>query len=290
MIYLPPDMDILSPVDDHIFKTLLIHPDAKPALIDLLSASIEWQVKDVIVRNNELPVTDNDEKNERLDVNCALDNGDQADMEMHGSRIQEFDDKHTSFVNKYIYYLTDLHSSQKSKGKKYHELVRTYQITFCDYNIFPERKGYITRASLRTPRGKQITDQINFILIELSKLEELLKKPVSKLTPLEMWSIFFKFASDVKHRDIVNKLFIEREEIAMAGALLMEISQDERERARNRSRRMFETDMDSNWLTAEARGKRERSLEIARELKNTGAEISYIAKLTRLTIAQVKEA
>jgi type II secretory pathway component PulF len=40
----------------------------------------------------------------------------------------------------------------------------------------------------------------------------------------------------------------------MAGTLLMEISQDEHERARNRSRRMYETDVISNLLTAEARG------------------------------------
>ena len=69
----------------------------------------------MLVRNNELPVSDNDEKGERLDVNCTIDGGDQADVEMHGSSIVEIDDEHTNFLNKYIYYLTDLHSSQKSR-------------------------------------------------------------------------------------------------------------------------------------------------------------------------------
>ena len=40
----------------------------------------------------------------------------------------------------------------------------------------------------------------------------------------------------------------------MAASLLQEISQDERERAIQRSRRMFETDMISDLLTAEERG------------------------------------
>ncbi|MCL2387153.1 MAG: hypothetical protein FWC89_06335 [Defluviitaleaceae bacterium] len=40
----------------------------------------------------------------------------------------------------------------------------------------------------------------------------------------------------------------------MAGALLLDISQDERERAKLRSKRMYETDQISNILTAEARG------------------------------------
>jgi len=290
MIILPTDVEILSPVDDHIFKTLLTHPEAKPVLISVLSAAMDRQVVDAFVRNNELPVSDDNEKGERLDVNCTIYGGDQADVEMHGSRIEEVDGSHKSFVNKYIYYLTDLHSSQKSKGVKYHELARTYQITFCNYTIYPQRDDYITRASMRTPDGEQVTDQINFILVELSKLDEILKKPVDKLTPLEMWSIFFKFAPDVKRRDVVNKVIAEKGEIAMAGALLMEISKDERERARYRSRRMFETDQTSNILTAEARGENRAKLEMARNLKNLGDPFDKIVSVTGLTLAQVESA
>jgi len=40
MIILPPDIDILSPIDDHIFKTLLTHPDAKLVLLSVLSSSL----------------------------------------------------------------------------------------------------------------------------------------------------------------------------------------------------------------------------------------------------------
>ena len=70
---LPRDADILPPTYDHIFKTLLTHPDAKPALIDITSATIDRTVKDAIVRNNELPAMDTEEKAERLDVNCVVD-------------------------------------------------------------------------------------------------------------------------------------------------------------------------------------------------------------------------
>jgi len=285
MIILPLDADILSPVDDHIFKTLLTHPEAKPVLIDVLSAAMDRHVVDAVVRNNELPVSDDNEKGERLDVNCTIDGGDQADVEMHGSRIEEVDGGHTSFVNKYIYYLTDLHSSQKSKGVKYRDLARTYQITFCNYTIYPHRKDYITRASMRTPEGEQLTDQINFILVELSKLDEILKKPVDKLTPLEMWSIFFKFAPDVKRRAVVNKVIAEKEEIAVAGALLMEISKDERERAHYRSRRMFETDKFHNEATIEYRG----ILKVARNLKNLSYPIEKIMEATGLSSVEIEK-
>ena len=220
MIILPHDIDILSPIDDHIFKTLMMHPDAKPALISIISASIDRPVIDAEVRNNELPISDDSEKGERLDVNCTIEGGDQVDVEMHGSRSEEVDDVHTNFFNKYVYYLTDLHSSQKSKGIPYYKLVRTYQVTFCNYEIYPNRTDFITRATLRSADGFEVSNQINFILFELSKLEELLKKSPCELSSLEQWCIFLRFAADTKRRDVVNKVIAERSEIAVAGTKL----------------------------------------------------------------------
>ena len=72
MAQLPIDADILPPSDDRIFKTLLTHPDAKPVLMDVVSAAIERPVIDVQVRNIELPVMDINEKYECFDVNCTI--------------------------------------------------------------------------------------------------------------------------------------------------------------------------------------------------------------------------
>jgi len=287
---LPRDADILPPSYDDIFKTLLTHPDAKPALIDIVSATIDRIVKDAVVRNNELPALDTEEKAERLDVNCVVDNDDQVDIEMHGEHIEEpIPGQHISLTNKSIYYLTDLHSSQKSKGVKYANMVRTYQATFCSYTVYPKYKGFITRASLRRPDGEEISDQINFIVVELSKLKELLKKPTDQLTSLEAWSIFLRYAPDVRQRALVNRIIEERSEIAVAGALLMEISQDERERAKFRSRRMFETDQASNFLTAVERETDLRMQEAARNLKSKGISIKDIVESTGLSFAVVEK-
>ena len=76
----------------------------------------------------------------------------------------------------------------------------------------------------------------------------------------------------------------------MAGALLMEISQDERERARIRSRRMYETDQMSNILTAEARGRDLEAQEMIRNMKNQGISIEVIAKAApRYSTAEIEE-
>ena len=85
----------------------------------------------------------------------------------------------------------------------------------------------------------------------------------------------------------------------MAGELLMRISQDERERAMFRSRRMYQTDLQSNLATAEDRGRRigqqegrqegrlERNLEIARMMLSAGEPMEKIMSYTGLTKQEI---
>jgi len=78
-------------------------------------------------------------------------------------------------------------------------------------------------------------------------------------TIFEKWSLFFKFASDQMHRNLINDIIKEKKEISMAAVLLQKISKEENLRAKLRSQRMFETDRISDLLTAEERGElRER--------------------------------
>ena len=199
------------------------------------------------------------EKAERFDINCTIDTGDQVDVEMHSTMINESGEKRANFLNKYTYYMTDLHSSQKSKGKEYSELVRTYQVTFCSHSVFNDQVDFVSRFAMRTETGILVVDQINMIIVELSKLNDALKKPVEKLTTFEKWSLFFKYAQEPVQRKHINDIIREKEEIGMAAELLQEISKDERERAILRSRRMAETDLFSNLRTAEKVGEaRER--------------------------------
>ena len=55
-------------------------------------------------------------------------------------------------------------------------------------------------------------------------------------------------------RNKINDIIKEKEEIGMAAAILQEISQDEREKALLRSRKMYEMDMFSNEMTLQRIG------------------------------------
>jgi hypothetical protein len=257
--------EILPPSDDYVFKAILTHPDAKPALMDLISTFIKRTVTDVLIRNNELPTGNTDEKNIRLDVNCVIDDGSQVDVEMQGSRLEGLDGGRDSLINKTVYYLTDLHSSQKSKNVKYIDLVKTYQITFSTHDIF-KGSEYVTEASLRTHTGLQISDQIHMIIVELDKLGDVLKKPVGEMTPLEMWSAFLGYAADPSQRKLINEVLDKKEAISMAATVL----------ARGRRAGLEE-------------GRLEGLRETARNMKTEGMSIEAIARLTKLSVSEVEK-
>lgn len=293
---LPMSADILPPSDDRVFKLILTSPEAKAGLIKLISAIIGRNVVDVALHPNELPSGNTEEKAERFDVNCKIDDGSQVNLEMQASRMQEdIGGQHKNLKGKSVYYLTDLHSSQPSKGvRRYDRLARTYQITFCSYTVFPNQTEYVNSFSLRhDTTGEPLCDAIQLIFVELSKLTELLEKPISEMTVLDKWSLFLQYAPDPEHREKVNEVIESEEVLQMAGNLLMSISQDERERAIFRSRRKFQTDLQSDLATAKdngrAEGRMERSIEIARNLLKVGLPIDQIVTVTGLTQAEVEK-
>ena len=283
-------LEILPPSDDRVFKRILTTPDVKPALIDLVSAIIEKPVKDVIIRNSEIPPEDNNEKAERLDVNVRTDDESQVDLEMQASSIEEDPGgEHLNLKGKSLYYLTDLHSSQPSKGiRRYDKLAKTYQVTFCSYTVFPNSPDYVNSFSFRNNKNyEQLSDALNVVFVELTKLKQIMAKDVSDMTDLEKWAIFFRYANESQFRETVNKVIESKEALKVAGSALMSISQDEVERAVYRSRRMFQTDLQSNLATAEDRGSKNKAIAIAKKMLIKGKPRDEILEFTELSPADL---
>lgn len=292
---LPIGADILPASDDRVFKLLMTAPEAGPGLIKLISSIIGRNVTDVVVDKNELPATDTEEKSERFDVNCKIDDGSQINIEMQASRMQEdAGGGHRNIKGKSIYYLCDLHRSQPSKGvRRYDRLVRTYQITFCSYTVFPKRTEFVNPFSMRHDiTNDLLTDAISIIFVELSKLGDIVNKPVDDMTVLEKWSVFFEYADNPAYREAVNKIIESEEVLQMATNLLMSISKDEHERAVFRSRKKFQTDYESDMATAKDNGRAEgeaaKAFDIARSAIGMNMPDDVIMKLTGLTAKEIK--
>jgi predicted transposase/invertase (TIGR01784 family) len=140
-----------------------------------------------------------------------------------------------------------------------------------------------------------LSGAIHVIYVELSKLGGIMRKSVDDMTDLEKWALFLQYANIPEYRETVNKVIQSKEALQMAGSLLMSVSKDEREQAVYRSRRMYETDMQSNLATAEDRGiqigerqgEQRKAFAIARNLLGMNMPLDQIVTVTGLTREEV---
>jgi predicted transposase/invertase (TIGR01784 family) len=219
-----------------------------------------------------------------------------------GNFLRGADGGHKNLKGKSIYYLCDLHSSQPSKGlRRYDKLAQTYQVTFCSYTVFLNLPDYVNSFSMRCDTNNELlSDAIHVIYVELSKLGGIMRKSVDEMTDLDKWALFFQYANIPEYRETVNRIIQSKEALQMAGSLLMSVSKDERERAVYRSRRMYQTDMQSNLATAEdrgeqrgiqigeQRGRQEGAFAIARNLLGMNMPLDQIVTATGLTREEVE--
>jgi predicted transposase/invertase (TIGR01784 family) len=241
-----------------------------------------------------MPVSDAMEKQERFDVNCVVDRGEegtggeQVEVEMQANAMlgDSFETSHSNIKSRSILNLCDLHAKQRRRGIAYSDFMRSFQITLCDYTVFPASKDFLHQYRLRTAAGEELSDMITVIFVELTKLGEILKKPVKAMSGAEMWAVFFEYADQPRQDAVIKAIAGEKGEIMEAANILTSISRDEDECAKFRARRKFQQDVEHNRITSFRLGKEEGRQEekyiIAKALLKT-MPIRDIADLTGLT-------
>ena len=302
MSLLPKDADILSPCDDRVFRLLLTAPEAEPTLKLVAEEIVQQPVKKVEVRGNELPVHDTEGKQERFDVHCKINNDMQSNIEMQSQPMEEVKgSSHSNLRARSVFNLCKLYVSQESIGMQYDSLSRTYQVMFCGFTVFRERKDFINTFSMRHDLDNGLLhNAIQSIFVELTKLREILKKPIEHMTNMERFAIFLKYADNPRHRETVNDVIRSREALVVASEVLQSISRDENERAIFRSRRKYQMDLASDLATMEQRGinkgialgrtegERAKAFSIAQGLLSTNLTIEEIVRITGLTRTEIE--
>ncbi len=84
-----------------------------------------------------------------------------------------------------------------------------------------------------------------------------MEKPTNEMTKQELWGIFFKCTLDRDKRQVVNEILRLAEAIAMAGALLQTLSEDDHTRARLITEYKNAVDLQSKMVSARRKGWRE---------------------------------
>jgi predicted transposase/invertase (TIGR01784 family) len=242
---------ILPAFDDHVFKSHVSNPLARPGLSELISDIVKRPVAELAVRQNEIGVQDSEAKASVLDVNCAEGTdgkGDQFNVEMNANQMKgdNLENEQVNLRCRMIYNMCELHASQSAKGKQYSKLVRTYQITFANYETTPEKHKMVEWYSMRNDENKLLSDHINAILIDLTFATEIAKKSVDEMTNEEMWVLFFAQAHNPKYSGKIDEIRKVKKGVNIMYQSLTNISSNPDERARLISLRRLERDRDHN--------------------------------------------
>ena len=285
-IYFKYEDDIINPCWDNVFKAIFTKaiPESRGSLEYLLSAILKRKLTVLSIIANEPPVDSINERQIRYDINCKFDDGELCNIEMT-LNPGSYEPVRLEYYSSKLFITQDIRGRKKS----YSDLKRSYQIALIvnapiiKDDIFIHNFKYYDEENSISLNGKS-----HIITIELSKLEYIAQKPVSEMTALERWAVFFKFTPDKDKRELVNEIIRTEEGIAMAGQVLLNISKDEKERAWLTSEYKFAVDLQSKMVEAEREGIAKATEAIALKLIMRNRPTYEIVEDTGLTREEVE--
>jgi len=255
-IFITKDDDPIDIRRDNVFKAVFTKdtPESTGALSKLVSALISRGVTIVSILVNEPPIENLKDRQIRFDINCKAENGELINVEMC-LNPDVFEPIRLEFYTAKLFGGQDLRGSNSN----YKDLKQTYQIAIlANIKFFTDDEYFHTFLYYDPIRRVSFKGRTKIITLELSKLDEIIEKPINDMTISERWAVFFEYLTAKDKRDIINKIVEQDEGIAMASQVLMSVSKDENERARLLSEYKYQMDMQSKLVTA----KRERDKEI----------------------------
>jgi len=281
--------ELLDIRHDHIFKAVFTKntPASQGALSDLVSTLIERKITVSSITANEPPIEDIRDRSIRFDISCRAESGELVNIEMSLKPA-------SCELARLEYYASKLFNRQDIRGidKSYTNLKDTYQIALLANGRFFEDEKLVHRFQYYDPhQNTSLGGKSRIIIVELAKAEYVIEKPLAKIGAPEAWAAFFQYLTNRKKREKINEILEREAGIAMAGEVLIEITQEDIEWARQLSEEKYILDRQQMIYDAkqEARqeGRQEKTLEVAKNLKANGVAIDIIAQSTGLSPEEI---
>ncbi|MDR1139034.1 MAG: Rpn family recombination-promoting nuclease/putative transposase [Rickettsiales bacterium] len=283
-------------------KNILIH-----FLNDILGFTGKDEIKEIEFLSTIMDAEIASDKQSIVDVLCKDSSGLRYVIEMQLARDKGFEKRAQLYAAK-------AYSRQVRKGGEYIDLKTVFFIAISDNAIFPEEVDYISTHNIRDIKtnGHYLKD-FQFVFIELPKFQ---KNKVEQLeSTVERWCFFFKYAEDITDEDLRNiaekspiiklaydeldKFSWDEKDLIAYEERLMDLRKEEgilaqklddaTEKGRQEGIQIGE---ERGIQIGEERGRKEREIEVAKNLLKAGVPIDIIAQTTGLPkaeIAQLKE-
>ena len=260
--------DIIDICKDNVFKAVFTKdmPQSRIALSKLVSALIG---KEIIIENilaNEIPINSLHDRQVRFDINCKAENGELINVEMCYNP-DSFEALRLEFHAGRLFTAQNIRGSDKD----YSDLLQVYQIAILGKNrIIPDDVFFHTFEYFDPVNSISLNGKTRIITLELSKLENVLEKPIDEMKAHEFWAIFFRYLTDKNKRHIMNEIVKREDGISMASEVVMSISKDLEERLRLMSEEKAQMDYQHYMVSAMRKGRQEGLQEGLREGMRAG--------------------
>ena len=279
---------------DYVFKKIFSKPENNLELIEFLEAILHIKIVKIEVKNPELPKDYKDQKLGVLDIRAHINDDTIIDIEMQVSNGR-------TIVNRNLAYSSNIMSGQLQVGEFYKDIKTVISIVILAENVF-KRNSYLNEAKLifTEPdpeycvdmgyKGEEhiLTEKLRYIYIELPKF---LEKNPDMSTKLNQWLWLLVGREDmVKMASKENKLI----ENVVEDLDTMSADENERFEAFKRKVAIWESNMlkqeglEEGETKGRAEGEAKKQNEIAKKMKDEGAEIEFISRVTGLTKEEVE--
>ena len=277
----------IDPLNDAGFKIIFTKPSNKGLIISFLNEVLQGyeQIESLEFGKNEHHGDTDEQGAVSFDVLCTGTNGELFLVEVQRR-------PHPNFKERTVFYASRLIGDQAPKDgiKKWrYNLKKVYFIVIMDEFGIEDAPGdeYLHSVCLcNSKTGKIFYDKLHFIYLELPNfvIEE------SELeTGLEKWLYSLKHSTEFE-----NAPFYVKEPIFNSFFNTAEYSNLTKE-----DKTMYDLKLKNQWdyhlvrdhdmEQSELKGRLEGKLEVAREMKKEGLSITTIAKITKLSVEQIKQ-
>ena len=279
---------------DYVFKKIFSKPENNLELIEFLEAILHIKIVKIEIKNPELPKDYKDQKLGVLDIRAHINDDTIIDIEMQVSNGR-------TIINRNLAYSSNIMSGQLQVGEFYKDIKTVISIVILAENVF-KRNSYLNEAKLifTEPdpeycvdmgyKGEEhiLTEKLRYIYIELPKF---LEKNPDMSTKLNQWLWLLVGREDmVKMASKENKLI----ENVVEDLDTMSADENERFEAFKRKVAIWESNMlkqeglEEGETKGRAEGEAKKQNEIAKKMKDEGAEIEFIVRVTGLTKEEVE--
>ena len=273
---------ILQPKNDVVFKALFSR--GKPRITQaMLEAILKMKIDKLeLDKSTDLLNENADDKNGRLDLRAIINGNTECDIEVQLT-------SNDNIAERFVYYWAKMYAANLKIGDTYSDLRKTISIIILDDNFKLTKNLGKPQTTWKIRESENthliLTDYFEIIIIEIPKvLKAYHKNPNDEVL---QWMLFL----DNPEKEEVTRIMEENKDIKEAKEELDRISQDDilRRKALNRTLEIADRlQLKKEAEEALKKGKKEKTNEIVKRMKDADLSIEQIAQIVELKVDEVK--